>query len=174
MYLNKFCILLMFTFSLSVRANNVRSIQKKSDGNLSVNSRDGYSSIVDVSVKENNDMTFSFNGGGSTSGSVTVTYQKNGDWLNLYVPTVNAITGTGSTFFESDETLPEWARPTIDRHFPVVIGRNNAASDISNQFIITLRSTGIIRIARNANNGTFTNSASGGLQAPVMAIYYLK
>lgn len=116
--------------------------------------------------------TFSWSGGGSTSGSVTMSWTRRGQWGILNVPNVTANTGTGSIFFSSDTVLPASMRPATTQRQPCnVIGNNGAA--ISAAGIIRVLTDGTVQIQRDNAETAFTNGAAAGTTSACSIEYFL-
>lgn len=116
--------------------------------------------------------TFTFNGSGGTTGSLTMTYQKIGNFVTLNIPAATATTGTGSTTLTSDTALAAGVRPAADQWSPSnVINNNNAAA--SDAGVVKVDTSGILTIQRTYAASAWTNAATGGLGAPVTIIYFI-
>ncbi len=115
--------------------------------------------------------TFTFNGSGGTSSSVTVMWQRVGNWVTLNIPAATATTGTGSTTFTSDTAIAAAARPTSTQVGPIMTIRNNGA-DVGPAGTFVIGAGGNIVIERDAAATAFTNTASAGLSSSTTIVYY--
>ncbi len=117
--------------------------------------------------------TFTFNGSGGTSGSVTMYMQKIGNWVTIYIPSVTTTTGTSSTAFTSDTAIDAAYRPTTGQHASVTIITNNAARVSNGVGLFYIETNGIITLNRDVNSTAFTNSAVAGLGGAQTFTYYV-
>lgn len=117
--------------------------------------------------------TFTFDGSGGTSSSVTLRYQRVGDWVTLFIPAVTATTGTNSSQFNFSGVLDSFARPlTADTQIIFApVGNNGGALQYPG--IILVRTTGAVRIYRDTVATNFTNSSVCGLQEATKVTYYV-
>lgn len=115
--------------------------------------------------------TFTFDGTGGTSASITLTYQKHGQFAFVSVPAVTATTGTNSATLTSDTAIPAAFRPTTGTSIPVAIINNGAVVATSGS--LSMLSTGRISVLRDATGANFTNSASAGTAANMTFCYFV-
>jgi hypothetical protein len=147
---------------------------KKSSGGQAVGfgkATDGSLGLVNTYVSSTAS-TFVFNGSGGTSSSVTMRYQRLGDYVTLFLPAVSATTGTSSTTFTSQTALDSWARPIGTAGVPITAIRNNGTVTNSNGYG-EINSSGIVIIYRDVASATWTNAASGGTQTAQTLTYYV-
>ena len=118
--------------------------------------------------------TFTFDGSGGSTGSVTMTYEKSvAGFVKLHIPTLSATTGTGSVSLTSNTALPAAIRPpTNAQHVPVMVIINNNAA-VTNPGFISIATTGIITLRRDGASTAFTNSATAGTSAPISILYFI-
>lgn len=118
--------------------------------------------------------TWTFNGSGGTSGSVTLTYQRIGKWVTLNIPSFSATSGTGSTEAANNTAIPAVIRPTAQQDFALAnITNNNTVSGASPGVIRMNAGSGTINIFRDNTQAAFTNSSTCGLRASVTISYYV-
>lgn len=117
--------------------------------------------------------TFTFNGTGGTSGSVTLRYQRIGDWVTLAMPAVSATTGTGSTNFTSNTAIDSLARPATSSQTFVVMELINGGSVIAAVGYGVVTINGNIQILRDAVGTAFTNAANAGTNRNQVFSYYV-
>ena len=116
--------------------------------------------------------TFTFNGSGGSSGSLTMTWQKIGKFITINIPSALATTGTGSTALTSDTALPTGIRPATQQLFACNSIQNNAAAT-ADVGVIAINTNGTIQIVRNHTVTAFTNSATGGMDSSTTLTYSL-
>lgn len=118
--------------------------------------------------------TFTFNGtGGGSTGSLTLTHQKIGQFATLNIPAALATTGTSSTSLASNTAIPAAFRPSTAQYGSGgAIKDNNAATTDTAAWIIG--TDGIITLRRNHSGTAWTNSAaSSGLSDPITIVYFV-
>ena len=116
--------------------------------------------------------TFTFDGTGGSTGSLTLTWQKFNRFVTLNIPAALATTGTGSVSLISDTALPAGVRPAADQLQAGGSSVNNGA-DVTGQGIVIVSTAGLISIRRDAASTAYTNSASGGLGLPTTITYFV-
>ena len=117
--------------------------------------------------------TFTFNGSGGTSGSVTMTYQKIGNWVTLHIPAVTATSGTGSTGFTNDTVLPAALRPAAATQ---VIATNNDLDNggsTSTPSAVLIATSGVVTILRSPAAQAWTNSSVCGTVYGMTITYFV-
>ena len=117
--------------------------------------------------------TFTFNGGGGTTGSVTIRYVRIGDWVIIHFPVITGTSGTGSTSLVSNTALDSFARPATLAQgglFPESL--NNGASIAAPGFF-AISTGGIITFNRDAAGTAWTNSSSCGSNVSFTWKYYV-
>lgn len=110
--------------------------------------------------------TFTFNGSGGSTGSLSLYYQKVGRWVTLHIPTAQATSGTGSTVLSSDTVLPAALRPTATISCPLNAVWNNGAGGTTSG-VIQVSSAGTISIFRDITASAYTNSTVCGTATAV-------
>lgn len=117
--------------------------------------------------------TFTFDGSGGSTGSLTRTWQKIGNFVTLHIPVANATTGTGSTTLTSDTALPAAIRPAAaTQSFPITgILNNNASIDAAG--LLTITTAGVIAITRDGAATAFTNGAAAGTTTGITVTYFV-
>lgn len=117
--------------------------------------------------------TFSFNGSGGTSGSLTISYQKIGNWVTIHIPQIVATSGTSSTTLTANTAIPVGFRPaTATQGTPINQIRNNGAG-INSSGVLNMSTSGIITIYRDAQLTAWTNSSSCGVDAGMTHTYFI-
>lgn len=119
--------------------------------------------------------TLTWNGSGSTSGSITLTWtlNKKDRLVTINVPPVSATTGTNSNIFQTDTALPVAIRPVAQNTFALNNLLQNA-SGIASAGQITVTTGGLIQIVKDNANANFTNSVSCGIgTAGVTFTYFI-
>ena len=113
--------------------------------------------------------TFTWDGSGGTSGSITINYQIIGKFCTLTLQAVLATTGTSSTTLASNTALPAAFRPVANTGCAIPITNNGAA--IAPLGFLVLGTAGILYIVRDPTGAVFTNSATAGLQQGISLTY---
>ena len=116
--------------------------------------------------------TFTFNGSGGTSGSLTMTWQKVGNFVTLNIPGASATTGTGSTTFTSNTALPAAVRPASTQRGSYNAGANNGTATAT-AGVITVGTDGVLTILRDEAGLAWTNTAVGGTDANITITYFV-
>jgi hypothetical protein len=116
--------------------------------------------------------TFTWDGSGGSSGSVTLQMRKIGNWVTIYLPSILATTGTSSTTLANDTAIDAAFRPTATQCVVYSVIRNNG-TDLQVPGIGFINSSGFIDIRRDALNTAFSNTASAGLPYPYSLTYYI-
>lgn len=128
--------------------------------------------IIGSSVAKNTiATTFTFNGSGGTSASVTVTWQRVGAYVTLNIPQALATSGTSSTQFISDTALPAAIRPAAQADAGFCRIRNNGVT-ATPLGVIFIGTNGIITILRDGAATAWTDGASSGLAAAETSAFY--
>ena len=116
--------------------------------------------------------TFTFDGSGGTTGSVTMRWQKSGDFIFLTVPGVTGTSGTSSTLLASNTALPAAIRPATNQYLAVMQITNNGSA-VTPAGMLILGSNGVVTIYRDGANTAFTNTSTCGLSGEVTIVYQL-
>lgn len=116
--------------------------------------------------------TFTFNGSGGSTGSLTLTWQKTGNWITLNIPAAQATTGTTSTVLTSNTALAATARPTTNQDSAIMIIRDNGAG-VAPAGLARVLTSGIIELYRDGSGAAFTNAASGGTNTNTSVTYFV-
>ncbi len=106
--------------------------------------------------------TFTWNGGGAATGSLSLLYAQLLNFVFLELPNAIATTGVGSTQLVSDTALPAAIRPVGARDFPCNSIFNNGGG-VAASGILRVSSGGIITLFRDGSGATFTNASSSGI-----------
>lgn len=117
--------------------------------------------------------TFTFNGSGGDSGSITMTYQKIGNWVTLNLPATQATTGTNSSTLTSNTALPAAIRPASVPQTGALNCMYNNGGSVSAPGFISIATNGIITIQRDVAGLAFTNSAVAGTAAATSLTYFV-
>ena len=115
--------------------------------------------------------TFTFDGSGGDSGSITVTYQKIGRFVVLNIPSTTATSGTGSAVLLSNTAIPAAFRPTAEQH-ALGPALNNGV-DVTTPGKIIIRTDGLIGLYRDLASTAYTNTATGGTGHNCSVTYYV-
>lgn len=113
--------------------------------------------------------TFTFNGSGGTSGSVTVSYQMIGKFLQLNIPVFTATSGTGSISATSDTLMPAAIRPTASQRVVCAAIVNNGAA-VATPGLVRITSGGGIILYRDDVPTAWTNSTTCGLDSEGLSL----
>lgn len=116
--------------------------------------------------------TFTFDGSGGSTGSLTLTWQKMGNFVTLSIPALSATTGTGSANLISDTALAAAVRPTASENVPVIGIVNNGAV-VGPAGAIVVGTDGIITLKRDGASTAFTNTAVAGTGAQITVSYFV-
>lgn len=117
--------------------------------------------------------TFTFNGSGGTSSSVTLKYSRVGDWVHIYIPAFNATTGTSSTNATSDTAIETWARPSSTSQSFRASEIRNASTQQAYDGSWNVTTSGTLQLYRDMVGTAFTNSDSAGLNSPNVFTFYV-
>lgn len=125
------------------------------------------------SQTDSTDTTFTFNGTGSpgTSGSVTLSYQKIGNWVTLFVPGVTATSGTNSSQFNADTAIDVSFRPTSAQLGLIPIITDNGGA-VLQPGLYVLGTNGILSIRRDSAGNNFTDATTCGSADGFSITYY--
>lgn len=127
---------------------------------------------ADVGTTGTTSSTFTWNGSGGTSGSITLTWQKIGNWVTLNIPTTTATTGTGSNILVSGTALAASVRPAAQQDCPVTNLNNNGAG-VSSNGVVRINTDGTLNIFRDFAGTAFTNGASAGIGSATNVTYFI-
>ncbi len=116
--------------------------------------------------------TFTFDGSGGTSGSITIAWQRIGQTVTLKLPITQATTGTGSLSLTSNTALPVSIRPIASQDFAIGNIQNNGTA-IAPSGILRITTAGTLSIFRDIVPTAFTNSASAGTVTVTSITYSL-
>ena len=116
--------------------------------------------------------TFTWDGSGGTSGSVTLAWKKMGSFVMLTVPAVSATSGTGSTILVSNTALAASVRPAATQYLACNALVNNGAS-IASAGVLRILTSGVVYIQRDNALSTFTNTSSCGTSNSTTVCYYI-
>lgn len=136
-----------------------------------VTKADGTAVISTTSTTGTQASTFTFNGSGGTTASVTMSYQKIGNWVTLRIPPTLGTSGTSSTVLTANTALPAAYRPAASVSMTAQIYSNNAA--IAAVGLVNVPASGLVSIFKGANlTDTFANStANCGLGDAIVLTY---
>jgi len=119
--------------------------------------------------------TFTPNGTSPTeSASVTITYQKIGNFITMNIPAVTSNAGNDSnTKFISNTAIEAFARPTntMSGLVPGVVSGGNV---LAAPGYIEIASNGIITVQKDAVAGAFGNAVAMGIGKNITFTYYLQ
>jgi len=88
--------------------------------------------------------TFTFNGSGGTSGTIDIPWIKVGSRVTLFIPSVLATAGTGSTQLVGNTALDAELRPAASQHKACQIYSNNAGVAAAGMVVVT--AAGVITV----------------------------
>lgn len=114
--------------------------------------------------------TWTFNGSGGSTGSVTMSWQKTGKFVTLYIPAILATTGTSSSILTSNTALPAGVRPVTANNLPYGTIRDNGA-DIAASGSLVVQTDGTLSLRRDSALTNFTNASSCGSSAACCVTY---
>lgn len=117
--------------------------------------------------------TFTFNGSGGTSSSVTMRLQKIGDWVTLFIPGATATSGTGSTQFISNTAVDAAFRPVSGIARQTFLTVIESGGGTVNPGLLVMGLNGRITIFKDGLGQAWTNSATCGFDAPLIVTYYV-
>jgi len=115
--------------------------------------------------------TFTFDGAGGTSGSVTLTWQKIGNFVTINIPGFSATTGVGSTLATSNTAISATARPTNTQDCPIMQVLNNGVV-VGPAGYLRVNTDGTFTLFRDAAATAFTNAAVAGLNRGASITYF--
>lgn len=114
--------------------------------------------------------TFTFDGSGGTSGSITMTMERKGRFVSLNVPAVTATTGTGSTVIGANTAIDAKFWPATAQYMRCSITNNGAISGPSG--MMNVGANGLVNFYRDGVITTaFTNTATAGNSLPINITY---
>lgn len=118
------------------------------------------------------DVTFTFDGSGGTSGTVTIQLARlaRGGWIK--VPAFSANSGTGSIVATSNANIPAAYRPSTDIWINAVNGRNNGAGTTTPS-MLRITTAGGLQILRDGAVTAYTNTSSCGISNDFAAGYVI-
>lgn len=128
-----------------------------------------YQSIATTATKAS---TFTFNGSGGTSASVTLRMQRVGDWVTLFIPPVTATTGTNSSTFTSNGTLDTAYRPLTTSQNCFMTAANNGGAT-QDPGVVSIATNGVVTIYRDTVASNYTDASTCGVQNPTIITYYV-
>lgn len=116
--------------------------------------------------------TWTFDGSGGTSGSVTLAMHKVGNFVTLRIPAVTATSGTGSTVFTTNTAIDAAFRPSSTQAAACTMVFNNGAG-VSGAGVIIINTSGILQFYRDNTGAAFTNASTCGIaNSPITITYY--
>lgn len=118
--------------------------------------------------------TFTSDGTGpGTSASVTITYAKVGNFLNINIPAFSAGSGTGTPrSYSSNTALPAGVRPAADQYVQSAVILNNGAV-VTTPGLIRVSTGGTIFLYRDAAPTAYTVSSTCGLNNALTVTIFL-
>lgn len=116
--------------------------------------------------------TFTFDGSGGTTGSITLTYRKRGLFVTLNLPATAGTSGTGSTKLSSNTALPAAFRPAADSSVPICRMVDNGGAQTAAGLLI-VRTTGVLDIFRDGAATAYTNTSSCGTLGAQAITYFI-
>lgn len=117
--------------------------------------------------------TFTANGSGTTSGAVTLTYTRFGDFVYLFTSGVNCTSGTSTTMLASNTALPSWARPLTSAGWCVVPNMKDNASILATPGAAFIGTSGVVTYQRDQKATSYTDGAACGPNQPISLVYYV-
>lgn len=116
--------------------------------------------------------TFTFDGSGGTTGSITMTWLKAGRFVRLNIPAVTGTSGTGSTALVSNTALAASVRPAVNQFCTIAkVTDNNAAQAAAGT--VQIDTNGIVTISRDGASTAFTNSSTCGVGQAQSVLFFI-
>ena len=131
-----------------------------------------YNIIGNPVVKGTTASTFTFDGSGGSTGSVTIVLAKVVKVVTAHIPAILATTGTGSASLVSDTAVAAAFRPTSTQYAPCAVIQNNGAN-VTVIGLMSIASSGIITVQRDTTGTAWTNTATGGVSTEFNFTYYI-
>lgn len=116
--------------------------------------------------------TFTFNGSGGTTGALTLSWQKMGNFVTLNIPSCAVATGTNSSTLVSNTALDALVRPATQQRAPATQMVDGGVS-VTVPGVWVVGTNGMITLLRDALGANFTNSALAGANQPQTITYFL-
>lgn len=116
--------------------------------------------------------TFTFNGSGGTSASVTLSYQKIGNWVTLFVPPVTATSGTNSSQFNANTQIDSAYRPVVNQLGLVPVITDNGGA-VLQPGLYVMQTNGILSIRKDSAGNNFTDASTCGSADGFSITYYI-
>lgn len=117
--------------------------------------------------------TFTFDDAGGTSSSITMTWQKVGNFVHINIPSVTATTGAASTTLKSNTALQSAVRPAALQYFSGAAIRNNGIIASVNG-LVRMNLNGTIDIFRDNASAVYTGlTVNTGMADAISFSYYL-
>lgn len=123
---------------------------------------DGSLGLVNTYTDYTTASTFSFDGSGGTTGSITMRAQRLGDYVTVHIPAVTGTSGTSSTTLTANTALPSWARPLTATQYASVPDMKNNNADVATPGLVGVTTSGIVTFNRDAASTAWTNSSTCG------------
>jgi hypothetical protein len=117
--------------------------------------------------------TFTFDGTGGTTASLTMEWQKNGNFVTLFIPTAQATSGTGSVSLTANTALPAGIRPPTNPQYQLSVPITNNGGAVSPPGLVSISTAGIVVINRDGTGTAFTNSSTCGTAGNSTVVYYI-
>jgi hypothetical protein len=117
--------------------------------------------------------TFTFNGSGGTSSSVTLTIRKTGNFVTIHFPVITGTSGTGSTAFISNTAISATFRPSALEQrgvIPQILNNSLLQTNVGMVFVDT---NGIVTMFRDPVGLAFTNSSTCGSNTAFTMTYFI-
>ena len=117
--------------------------------------------------------TFTFDGSGGTTGSLTMEWRKEGNFVRLFIPTAQATSGTGSTVLSSNTALPASVRPTAAIQYQLSAPVLNNGTAATTPGLLGVTTAGTVTLNRDGLGTAFSNSATAGTSGNTSISYYV-
>lgn len=118
--------------------------------------------------------TFTFNGTGGTTSSITLRHVRVGDWVTLHFPSsALANTGTSTDRMTSNTAVGSSFRPATTTQSYLVPAIKNNGAGVTTPGYLEINTSGNISIFRDSTGTLFTNSAQAGPSTAFSITYYV-
>lgn len=134
---------------------------------------DGSLGLVNTYVDYTTVSTFTFNGSGGTTASITMRAQRIGDYVTVHIPACTGTSGTSSTALIANTALPTWARPLTASQYQSVPDMKNNNADVATPGLVSVNTSGIVAFNRDAAATAWTNSSTCGSAGGFLFSYFV-
>lgn len=119
------------------------------------------------------DTTLTFNGSGGTTSTITLRYQRLGDFVTMHVPAITGTSGTASTNLLANTAIESFARPltAVQAQASLQVINNNTV--MTTPGLIYINTNGTIQVYRDTFGTSFTNASVCGWNTGFTLTYYV-